>query len=274
MRILALAPQKRLSLRNHPVISASAIAALLVHVLDLVSALDRAVEPIDPGRLPGLAPLLDLDHPLVRDLVSTGVRGAGALGRISDGSFIRSRALNNDLVPARDLVSARKLARDLARVLARVLARARARTGVRARVLARVLNRARALARVLISAVDSSQLTGGPNLDLAVSQDLARRLSHDLGQAVSRLIGLDVVGDIAPESLYGLLDDFTQADLTNVDLTGIGLEGVRWSKHATRWPAAMDVGRLREQSLETPSGSGIYVVKRGPTTTETDRLRV
>ncbi|MEU6236278.1 hypothetical protein [Kitasatospora sp. NPDC047058] len=33
------------------------------------------------------------------------------------------------------------------------------------------------------------------------------------------------------ETLYVLLDDFTQADLSTVDLTGIDLEGMRWSEH-------------------------------------------
>ncbi|MFI9324871.1 hypothetical protein ACIGXI_34540 [Kitasatospora aureofaciens] len=101
-----------------------------------------------------------------------------------------------------------------------------------------------------------------PGLDLGVGS--ARGLANDLGRAASGVLGLNVTSDNAPAILADLLDDFTHTDLSAVDLTSINLEGIRWSVDTTRWPAAVDVERLRQQSLETHAGSGIDVVKGGP----------
>ncbi|MEU0054658.1 hypothetical protein [Streptomyces sp. NPDC006309] len=60
-----------------------------------------------------------------------------------------------------------------------------------------------------------------------------------------------------------LLDDFTSADLRGALLVGVDLTGVRWTLRHTFWPQEIDVEDLRMRSMETPEGSGVFVVRSG-----------
>ncbi|MEW2521447.1 hypothetical protein [Actinacidiphila alni] len=42
------------------------------------------------------------------------------------------------------------------------------------------------------------------------------------------------------------------------------MTGLRWSPHGTLWPPQIDAALLLRQSVERPSGSGIYVVMPDP----------
>jgi hypothetical protein len=50
--------------------------------------------------------------------------------------------------------------------------------------------------------------------------------------------------------------------ICGVDLAGVDLAGVRWSEQGTRWPPELDVEKLQRNSLQTPPGSGTYVILR------------
>ncbi|MFG2918918.1 hypothetical protein ACGF0D_39300 [Kitasatospora sp. NPDC048298] len=212
-----------------------------------------------------VAPNLNLGRTVERNLVDLLARGLGLARELARSLVLY---IADDL--RLGLVDPRNRAFHISPDVVRVIACARE--------LANELGHNHAFdpVRGLTQDHDPSIATGRERLalsqDLAHGQALARDLDSTLNQAVHGLLGLDVAGEIAPEALYDLLDDFTQADLSTVDLAGIDLEGIRWSDYATRWPAAMDIGRLREQSLETPVGSGIYTVRRG--TTATDLVRV
>ena len=98
----------------------------------------------------------------------------------------------------------------------------------------------------------------------------ASKLRVGVARAAAMLLGVRESVELGVGLLNGSLDDFVDADLGQMDLADIDLSGVRWSLRGTRWPAALDVGRLQRASQETAPGSQIYVVQHWPGTTMSD----
>lgn len=156
------------------------------------------------------------------------------------------------LVADDGLAAASRHAAQIRRTLNRAHARARsseARAGL-----------AGALARSEdITAVLTLALSGDPQRE-ALGSILCREVCRNIGSALRQEApSLDVA------AVSSLLDDFTRADLRNCDLDDCNvLIGVYWSQQ-TKWPKTMDVEALKARSRETPPGSGVWVVRSGPT---------
>ncbi|MDH6132495.1 hypothetical protein P3T37_001880 [Kitasatospora sp. MAA4] len=257
-----LPPATRLGLRRHPICMASSRGRLVVRVVKLAYELSS-------------------DLAAIRE-----VEG--------------SPALHLQLAAARARSRARALARDLSRhpalahALAAVLALSRSLAGDPALAVAR--DNARSLARELALDIVKLLTPAGPRtrrapaapgaqafarrlaLDLAYTADsrdeieLAAVLAHALDHQVGDLLELKHAEGLGAVLLAGALDDFTDADLSDVDLSAVDLTGVRWSEWGTRWPATVDIARLRSESQETEPGSGVYVVAPGTATVDLTTL--
>jgi hypothetical protein len=220
--IRSAAPEVRLALRDHPVVTAVIISDLLTRAL--AGRLDR-----------GLAH--DLDRALARE---------DALG------LDHTDGLDNAVAA----ITSRRLALHLAAGLADGITRLLRHTDLafeadstRAFILAHDLALANSLGR------DGERI-------FEPACELARNLARDLAGTVAARLGLANGKGVAAALLDGALDDFTQADLSGVDLAGVDLAGVRWSEQGTRWPPELDLEKLRRNSLQTPPGSDTHVVMR------------
>lgn len=248
--IAAIDPAVRMALRRHPLVLAVLLSDLIIQALDLDQALARGLD-------------LDLDYArrLSHNLIRASDRAHNLdliyARRLAD-KLARARSLARDLdnggylhhIPARNRAYARVLASDLARVLASDLDLAQDLVDLSGSDdLIRSLSTARDLTRTI---------------DLSLGLDHARSLAHHIALMMGRHLGIKQVEGLATALLNGALDDFTHADLTHVELDERNLIGVRWSVSGTIWPPGTDIDRLRSRSKETPPGTGIYVIGKGP----------
>nr|WP_158712982.1 hypothetical protein [Streptomyces flavovirens] len=125
----------------------------------------------------------------------------------------------------------------------------------------------RELQRMHTTALDDARRISYILLDRALlSWRTAIRIEREKRNSIRRALICRLDNDRFPAltaaGLRAFLDDFMYADLRKADLRGVDLTGVRWSVQ-TLWPAELDVNDLRERSVETPLGSGIFVVRSG-----------
>ncbi|MEV6976912.1 hypothetical protein [Kitasatospora sp. NPDC093806] len=127
------------------------------------------------------------------------------------------------------------------------------------------------LRRLIVSLSEVASVTLNPDEEIreglshltALSAVLSTTLASMLDMTAGTLSGQGSVPDLCTIFLDGTLDDFTDADLTDIDLTGVDLTGVHWTPDGTRWPSTVDIEQLRAESVETPPGSGVFVVRPG-----------
>ncbi|MGW0711016.1 hypothetical protein ACWD4G_34530 [Streptomyces sp. NPDC002643] len=256
-------PQTRMRLRVHPGVvragrdlaSARALASAIASARDRAHALElRLSYALDIA--------LDLDDALgathARDLPVD---------------------LHQTLDTARDRALGLSLALDLA-LRSRTRTRARERALIRARAVSHehaqyldhylTVSRSRAhahgLTRALAPGLDhAGALLNDLVLALACDLDEINTVVRNRAEAVRQALEIGLGRKLPPldeESLDRFLNDFTASDLRTADLNGIDLYGVRWSIEGTRWPQEVDLEDLKARSVETPQGSGIWIVRQ------------
>ncbi|MFD9631942.1 hypothetical protein [Streptomyces violascens] len=237
--------------------------------------------PLPPPHVLSASELLALRRDAVLTAVAKGIDGARDLDPLLDR--LRNVALNLDHAldhgEAHALDHARGLGFGLALDLARIYGPDRdldpllEQALIVARDLDRALDRAHARALRLAHALDRAQARAQARdlaRGLARAIDLAHRLASLLMQfvavrisrALRRAVATEDVASLFAGSARSVLDDFTDADLSTADLSSADLIGIRWTR-ATRWPAPLDIGKLRRRSRETAPGSNVWVVVRG-----------
>ncbi|MFD7476264.1 hypothetical protein ACFV8Z_29965 [Streptomyces sp. NPDC059837] len=284
-------PQNRLRRRNTLLGVADDLkAAAAAFDPALARALDRArAIAIALGHVVPLILNPDLDFDLART-VARALNGAPTLGLDPDFELDFDPDLTRDRALARALIRdlAHDIDPDLARARVRDLARALARAHARAHAIALDPTATRAREDILDPARDFDRDHAidharalGLDLDRDYAIDLARALARALdfdldrdlelagflARAVALISALD--RDHAPARALNLLEahdnltdaanNFIGADLTTVDPVAVDLAGIRWGSD-TQWPTPEWTARIHRASVESPPGSGVFIV--------------
>ncbi|MFJ9690768.1 hypothetical protein [Kitasatospora sp. NPDC101183] len=244
-RFELIGPGRRLELREHPLVTSAILADLLIRTV--VLAQDLAFG-LGFGRYHGM--------PLKRAaFAAQGVAEDIAHGL--DGRAARDWELRDMAHEIVALLEPHYPAIDQAGRVGQVLVREMAST-----IDQRVRSTDHpAIAELLRSCQVFMRAVRGGDLTGAVEQ--VEHLTRALATQVGELLDLGEPASLDLEFLSEILDDFTTADLSSTDLTRVDLAGVRWSEVRTRWPAAISIDQLREDSRETLPGSGIYIIRPG-----------
>ncbi|MEU3567564.1 hypothetical protein AB0E96_03900 [Kitasatospora sp. NPDC036755] len=253
-RFELLGPERRLELREHPLVTAAILADLLIRTVTLAQDL---TDGLGFGRYHGM--------PLKRAaFAAQGIAEGIAQGL--DGRAALAWGLRDMAHEIVALLEPHYPAIDQASRVGRVLVR---------EMVSTIDQRVRsadhpAIAEFLRACQVFTYAVRGGDLIRAVQE--VEYLARALASRVGELFGLGEPEALDLEFLSEILDDFTTADLSTADLTHVDLAGVRWSELRTRWPTEVSIDRLREDSRETLPGSGVYIIRPGTGTRDVTRV--